>query len=149
MNIKRISICSIVIWILDTILGWLTCGWLFNWVYRLPPNIWKDPTVMMSTGNMIGANLIGLMRAVIFVFIFAFLSKGLPGEGIKKGIAYGLIVWLIGALSGISTMPFYMTIATTVVVYWIIQALVVSVIDGAIVGAIYKEKYTKQLLKNC
>jgi hypothetical protein len=37
-------------------------------------------------------------------------------------------------------MPFYMTIATTVVIYWIIGALFLSVINGAIVGAIYKEQ---------
>jgi hypothetical protein len=43
-------------------------------------------------------------------------------------------------LSGIASMPFYLTIATTVVVYWIIQALALNLINGAIVGAIYKDK---------
>ena len=37
-------------------------------------------------------------------------------------------------------MGFFMTIATTVIVYWIIQALIINLIDGAIVGSIYKEK---------
>ena len=52
----------------------------------------------------------------------------------------GLIVWLLGALSVIASMPFYLAIATIVVLYWLIQALVLNVINGAILGAIYKEK---------
>ena len=139
MNAKRILISGVVIWIVGTVFGILTCGWLFNWVYTLPPNIWKDPAVMMSAGNLIGANLIGLVSAIIFALVYALLYKGIPGEGAKKGMTYGLLVWLVGALAGIASMPFYMTIATTVVVYWTIQALVLNLINGAIVGAIYKE----------
>ena len=140
MNTKRILISGVLIWIVGSVFGILTCGWLFNWVYTLPPNIWKDPAAMMSTGNMIGANLIGLIAAIIFASVYALIYMGIPGDGIKKGMIYGLIVWLLGALSGIASMPFYMSIATTVVVYWIIQALVLNLINGAIVGAIYKEK---------
>ena len=140
MNIKRILISGLIIWIVDSIFGWLTCGWLFNWVYQLPPNIWKDPAVIMSACNFIGANLIGILRALIFASVYAILYKGIPGSGIKKGMIFGLIVWLVGALSGISSMPFYMTIAVTVVVYWVIQALIMNLIDGIIVGIIYKER---------
>ena len=139
MDIKRILISGVVIWLVGTVFGFLTCGWLFNWVYTLPPNIWKDPTVMMSAGNLIGANLTGLACAIIFTSVYALLYKGIPGEGVKKGMTYGILVWLVGALTGIAAMPFYMTIATTVVVYWILQALVLNIINGAIVGVSYKE----------
>ena len=84
MNAKRILISGVVIWIVGTVFGILTCGWLFNWVYTLPPNIWKDPAVMMSAGNLIGANLIGLVSAIIFALVYALLYKGIPGEGAKK-----------------------------------------------------------------
>lgn len=139
MNTKKILISGVVIWVISTIFGLLTCGWLFSWVYTLPPNIWKDPVEMMSTGNIIGGNLTGLFRAIIFALVYALLYKGIPGESVKKGMMYGILVWLVGALAGMASMPFYMTIATTVVVYWIIQALVLNLISGAIVGVIYKE----------
>ncbi len=140
MNVKRIVISGVVIWIVGSILGYLTCGWLFNWIYELPPNIWQDPAVIMSAGNFIGSNIIGIIRGILFALVFAVLYKGIPGKGVVKGMIYGVLMWLVGALSGMSTMPFYMTIATGVVIYWIIQALVLNVISGAIVGAIYKEK---------
>jgi len=140
MNTKRILISGVVIWIVSMILGWLTCGWLFKWVYALPPNIWKDPAAMMGAGNMIGMNLTGFVRAIIFALVYALLYKGIPGKGAKKGMLYGILVWLIGALTGMASMPFYMTIATVVVVYWTIQALLLNLISGTIVGVIYKEK---------
>lgn len=139
MNIKRIAIASVVIWIIGSVLGMLTCGWLFNWVYSIPPIIWKTPVELMTLGNMIGSYLLGLLISVIFVVVFAVLYRGIPGRGVKKGLMYGLLVWLVGAVSGLITTPFYMTIATTVIIYWIIQALVLNLINGAIVAAIYKK----------
>ncbi|MGB7002309.1 MAG: hypothetical protein WBE22_09965 [Halobacteriota archaeon] len=68
-KLKRILISGVVIWLVGTVFGFLTCGWLFNWVYTLPPNIWKDPAVMMSAGNLIGANLTGLACAIIFTSV--------------------------------------------------------------------------------
>ena len=84
MNIKRILISGVVIWIVGTVFGILTCGWLFNGVYTLPPKIWKDPTMMMSAGNMIGAILTGLAIAIIFALVYALLYKGIPGKGPQK-----------------------------------------------------------------
>jgi hypothetical protein len=69
----------------------------------------------------------------------AVLYNGISGEGVKKGMIYGILVWLVGALTGVASILFYMTIATTVVVYWIIQAPVLNKINIAIVGSIYKE----------
>ena len=140
MNKKKILISGIAIWIVSTVLGFMTCGWLFNWVYQLPPIIWKNPATIMTTGSMIGTNIIGLVSAMIFASVYALLYKGIPGKGIKKGMNYGLIAWFLGALSGLPSMPFYMTISTTVIVYWIVQALVMNLINGAIVGKIYKDK---------
>ncbi len=141
MNVKRIVIAGVVIWIVDSIFFILTCGWLFKWVYKLPPNIWRDwATIQASAGNLIGAHVIGIIRALLFVLVFAIIYKGIPGKGITKGMIYGVLVWIVGALSGMPSMPFYMTIATGVVIYWIIQQLVLGVINGAIVGAIYKEQ---------
>ena len=140
MNVKKILISGAIIWFVNSLFGWLTCGWLFNWVYRVPPNIWKDPTTMMSAGNMMGMNLCGIISAMLFVLVYAVLYKGIPGKGAKKGMTYGFLMWLVGAFSGVISMPFYMAIATTVVVYWIIQALIMGLINGAIVGTIYVEK---------
>lgn len=94
----------------------------------------------MSMNSFIGSNVLGLLIAIIFTTIYAFLYKGLPYHGVKKGLVYGLIIWLVGTFSGMLTMPFYMTISWAVIIYWIISALVKYLIFGAIIGAIYKAK---------
>lgn len=138
MNVKKVILATIVIWIVGFLFAWFTCGWLFNWVYQIPPIIWHGPETMMSTGNMIWSNLIGIIRALLFVLVYIVFSKALAGQGAVRGMQYGFFIWLVGALYGMASMPFYMTIATTVVIYWIIQALVLNLIMGALVGAIYK-----------
>ncbi|MBU1625796.1 hypothetical protein KKB18_00325 [bacterium] len=140
MNWRKIIICGVLVWIVNFLIGWVTCGCLFNWVYELPPDIWKDPETMKSGVTLMGLFLTGILSALIFAGVFAFIYKGIPGTGIKKGVIYGFIVWLVGALSGIASMGFFMTIATTVLIYWIVQALVMNIINGAVIGAIYKEK---------
>lgn len=115
----------------------LTCGWLFTWVYELPPNIWLSEEAMMNPLLFGSSQVLGLILAFAFVYVYHVFYKGIPGKGAKKGMIFGALIWLVTAL-GMITMPFYMTIATTVVVYWIIQNLVLKVITGAIVGAIYK-----------
>jgi len=144
MNIPKIIIAGVAVWLTNTVLGFLTCGKLFNWVYEIPPNVWKDPEVMMSGSNLLWINLFGLVSGLIFASAFGWLFKGIPGEGIKKGIVFGIIVWLVGPLTGIASMGFFMTIATAVLVYWIIQAFFTLIIDGIIVSLIYKEKEQKQ-----
>lgn len=140
MNWTRLIIATVIIWIMSAALIMLTCGWLFSWVYEIPPIIWKDPTEFMSTNAMIFTYGVGIVIAFLFTLVYAILYKGIPGKGVGKGLMYGLLLWLVGALSGMVTMPIYMTIATTVIVYWIIQALVHNLIAGLIVGAIYKPK---------
>ena len=140
MNSKRILGAGVLVWIVSSVFGWLTCGWLFNWVYAIEPIIWKDPSVITSAPIMLGSNLVGLIGGIVFALIYAFIYKGIPKKGVKKGMVYGLVIWIISVFLGIAAMPFYMTIANTVVIYWIIQALVINLINGAIVGAVYKEK---------
>ncbi len=82
MNTKRILISGVAVWIVSALFGWVTCGWLFNWVYQLPPNIWKAPEVMAS--NLIWMNLIGLLTAIIFALVFALLHKGIPKKGVER-----------------------------------------------------------------
>lgn len=139
MNKKQMLLAAVLIWIVGTIFSWLTCGWLFNWIYTIEPIIWQPVEVIMSTGSFVGSSLLGLLTSILFVLVYAVFYKGIPGKGVKKGMAFGFFIWLVSGLSGMITMPFYMTIATTVVAYWIISALVMSLIKGAIVGAIYKK----------
>ncbi len=139
MKVKRLIIASIVIWIVSAAWGFLTCGWLFNWVYQIPPMIWRSNEAITSGSTMALSLIFGLLIAFIFVLIYAILYDGIPAIDLGKGLLYGFLLWLVAPLSGMITMPLYMTIAWTVIIYWILNALVILLINGAIVAAIYKE----------
>ncbi|MFC1655814.1 hypothetical protein ACFL3C_03020 [Patescibacteria group bacterium] len=136
MNVKRLILASIVIWVVSFAFIMLTCGWLFTWVYEIPPLIWVSPEDM-NLGLSIAS---GLLTAFLFTLVYAIFYKGIPGKGVKKGMIYGILLWLVGPLVGTLVMPVYMTIAWTVVIYWIIQMFILKLILGALVGAIYKPK---------
>ncbi|MBN2479629.1 MAG: hypothetical protein JXA94_05325 [Parachlamydiales bacterium] len=139
MNYLRVIISGIVIWLVNMILIFLTCGWLFKWVYMLPPNLFKAPEEMMIVSNIVGSNLIGLIKGLLFAYVFAVIYKGVPGtRGVHKGIVYGILIWLVSALPSLAGMPFFMVISNGIIIYWIVQALVFMIISGAILGAIYK-----------
>jgi hypothetical protein len=140
MKIGRMLLAALAIWIFSTIWMFLTCGWLFSWIYEIEPIIWYSAETMMSAQTLIFSNLFGILSAVIFVLVFAVLYKGIPKKGISKGLVYGFLVWLIGPFSGMISMPLYMTIAPAVIVYWLISALITFLVMGVIAGAIYKPR---------
>jgi len=138
VNIKRVIAAAIAVTIVGFIYSWITCGWLFNWVYTLEPiNVWK-PMGDMTTW-MTWMNIGGFILNIILVGVFAYLYKGIPCKGIKKGLCFGLIVWLVGTLPGMFSTYMLMTVNTTFVIYWIFNSLVKYLLLGAVIAAIYKE----------
>lgn len=128
---KQILTAGVLSWLATSAIGWLTCGWLFSWVYELPPT---DFWLPMEQMNMPMMTIMGLLMALFFAWVYSVIKNGIPGEGVKKGITFGFLMWLIGPLFGIGMMAFYMQIATGVVIYWIVQALVMNIVSGAILG---------------
>jgi len=140
MNMSKIILAAIIIWIFGALFTMVTSGFLFNWIYEIPPVIWKPSSEILSMGNIISSYLGNLVVAFIFVAAYAVFFDGIPGEtGIEKGMTYGFLVWLIGSFSDMIIMPSYMTIASTVIVYWMAQGVLLNLIIGAIAGSIYKK----------
>jgi len=137
MNIKKIILATIVVAVFNFLVGMATCGSTFSWVYKLEPtNVWK-PFESISPILMMGGML---FVDALFVIIYALINKGIPGKNkFVKGLVYGLLVVLVGLVPGMISTYTYMTVATTVVIYWTIWGLIVSPLKGLITAAIYGE----------
>lgn len=137
MKIGRILIAGVVVTVFNAIFGGITCGALFNWVYELEPtNIWKPmegpPGAMFYIGSFI--------LHIVLVFVYALVNKGIPGRNkLYKGFVFGLCVWAVGILPGMFSTYSFMTVATTVVIYWAISGLIQMPLQGVIIAAIYGE----------
>lgn len=137
MNIKKLILAIIVVTVFNFIVGMLTCGGVFSWVYKVEPtNVWKSMESVSFPIMVAGILLVD----TIFVLVYALINNGIPGANrFIKGLVYGLLVVLVGLIPGMIMTYTYMTVATTVVVYWTIWGLIVSPLKGLITAAIYGE----------
>ena len=137
MKIGKILIAALALSVFGMIFGALTCGWLFNWVYKLEPtNVWKPMAGPPGLAFQIGGLLLNMVLAVVY----ALLRKGIPGKNkLAKGIVFGLCVWAVGMLPGMFSTYFFMTVATGAVIYWTILGLIELPLKGLIIAVIYGE----------
>ena len=138
MKAIRVIIAGAAVTAFDAVAGGILCGVLFNWVYQLvPTNVWRP-----MEGGPDAIYFLGLfILNIILALVYALLQKGIPGKGkIAKGCVFGLCVWLVGMLPGMFATYTFMTVATTVIVYWLISGLIMTPIRGIIIAAIYGEE---------
>jgi hypothetical protein len=137
MKIGKILLAALALSLFSAIFAALTCGGAFNWVYKLEPTIiWKP----MQGPPGLAFHLVGYLLNALFALVYALIKKGLPGKGkFTKGLSFGLCLWLVGTLPGMFATYAFMNIATGVVIYWTLLALVELPLKGIIVSSLYGE----------
>ncbi|MFH0702115.1 MAG: hypothetical protein V2B14_01065 [bacterium] len=137
MKIGKIFIAGAVVTLFNAIIGAITCGGVFSWVYKLEPtNVWKTMEGAPPLGYFLGT----LVLSIILALIYALLNKGIPGKNrFVKGLVFGLCVWAVGILPGMFATYMFMTVSPVVIIYWTILYLIVDPLKGLIIAAIYGE----------
>lgn len=140
MNIKKVVFTGITVGIASNIYGLITCRWLFNWVYLIDlPNTWKTPMLSGDTSWLISMGILRILISIITTLGYALLYKGIPFKGIKKGMFYGLLIWLVALLPSRILLYLSMNISASIIIYWILNEIVSYMLLGAIIGILYKE----------
>jgi hypothetical protein len=131
----RIVLAGLAVTVVEAVSGALLCGHLFNWVYHLEPtNVWRPMEGAPPAWLYLGELVLGILLAAMY----AMVCKGIPGSNrLVRGLLFGLMVWVVGMLPGMFATYAFMTVATTVVIYWTITALIMLPIQGLIIAAIY------------
>lgn len=134
MKIFRGIMAGIAFGIIGEIFGFLVYGVLFmQWVSEAH-QVWRP---MDSLQVRIGMPLADIFGGLMVALAFAILYKGIPGTGIKKGLIFGLILWLITRLAGeiffyvMSPIPFMLVVAG-----WL-HGLIQGALGGSVIAAIY------------
>lgn len=89
---------------------------------------------MLAIYTIITASLWG----IVWVLLYAFFYDYLPGKGVRRGLFFGLIIWIIAPTSNwiISAACGYYLLAIQTV---IVTFFSIGIVYGLILGYIYKE----------
>ena len=134
MKILRGILGGIAFGVIGEIFGWLIYAVLFvKWTIQVS-QLWRP---MDSTYWRIGMPLADILSGLLIALAYAILYKGIPGTGIKKGLIFGFILWLITRVGGelffyaMSPIPFMLVIAG-----WL-HGLFAGPLGGIVLAAIY------------
>lgn len=134
MKILRGILGGISFGIIGEIFGFLIYGVFFMKWTAEAHQVWRP---MESLHMRIGMPLADILGGLMVALAYAILYKGIPGSGIKKGVIFGLILWLITRFAGelffyvMSPIPFMLVIAG-----WI-HGLIQGSLGGLAIAAIY------------
>ncbi|MBI2097223.1 MAG: hypothetical protein HYT40_03715 [Candidatus Sungbacteria bacterium] len=147
MNIKRIIIAGLALDIVSFI--GIPSYKLFGWVFALEPSsIWKwtpssgttIPFASLSFSEWLFLLLVNTALAVFIAFLYALFYKSIPGNGIKKGLAFGLLIYPIGVIIPLFSVYYLMNVAVGALIYLASQGLFEFLLYGVVISLIYREK---------
>lgn len=134
MKVLRGFLSGVAFGIIGEIFGWVVYGVLFmKWTAEAHQVFRPMDSLHMRIGMPLADIFTGLMVALAY----AILYKGIPCTGIRKGLIFGLILWLITRFAGelffyvMSPIPFMLVIAG-----WL-HGLIAGAIGGIAIAAIY------------
>lgn len=78
--------------------------------------------------------IFGIITGILLAFAYAIIRRGVPGAGIKRGLMYGLIVFLVAGVPGSLSLYLLVNLPPMLIAYWALENLVIYLLGGAIFG---------------
>ena len=141
---KRLLIAWFVTGLFFSLWGLITCGTLFRWVYFIDPSVIYNTGLLNFSFQWASLAVLGnFIFAAVFVMIYSIIHSSIKAKGIKKGLIFGLLLWIMGSFLfflrvSINLKPF------VVFLYWTINDFFVFLICGVIISLIYEKKDKRQ-----
>jgi len=133
MNVKRFALACVAVYLVYQVLSFVINMYVLGDTYAALSHVWRPEAEMMS--KMWITFLTSAVWTVLFCYIF---TRGYEGKGIMEGARYGL---LMGLFYGVTvSYESYMVYPITLGLAhaWAIITVVMSVVAGTVVAAIYR-----------
>lgn len=83
--------------------------------------------------------IFAFVGGLIFTGVYTVVEKGVPGNTfVKKGIYYGLLVWLLAGITGSLAMVLLINLPIDLIVYWTVTSLIINLLAGVAIARIVK-----------
>lgn len=112
-------------------------GYTFRELYDPTTGLWRAMPTPSWIQNVILANII---IAFLIVTAYAAVNTGLgkKAETTKKGLKFGLIVWLVKDITGGIMTYVFMPVPLKLISTWIIASFIINLVNGIVIAKIYK-----------
>ena len=97
------------------------------------------PIVRESVNAPLGAAL-DLIFGIVMGALFVLLAPALPGNGIAKGAAFGLIAWFFRVAMGTASQVVMFRVTTPTAMYWLLTGLAEMMMLGIFYGALLRPR---------
>jgi hypothetical protein len=140
MKILRWVLAGIAVGVISEIFGWLIYGCIFHDYCALSEHIWRP---MDDPCWKIGMPLTDILNGLMIALGYAIFYKGIPGEGLRKGLNYGVVVWLISRFAG--EIFFYVMIPIHRILIFAgwLHGILTLCLGGIVIAAIYGKSLEK------
>jgi len=131
MNIKRIIIASLGVFITFELLEIVIHGKILMNTYESMPEVWRP--------DMESKMWIMYVTALFFSFIFTIIfAKGYENKGVLEGVRYGILIALLMNVIGMFNQYVVYPIPFSLALQWFILGTIQIIICGMVAAVLYR-----------
>lgn len=76
----------------------------------------------------------GIITGILLASAYAIIRGGVPGTGTKRGLIYGLLVFMAAGVPSSLSLYLLINLPPALIAYWALENLAIYLIGGAIFG---------------
>jgi len=76
----------------------------------------------------------GIIAGILLALVYAIVRNALPSVGVRRGIVYGFLVFLIAGVPGSLSLYLLVNLPSALIAYWALEDLVAYLLGGVILG---------------
>jgi hypothetical protein len=132
----KIILAAIVFMIIAQVINYIEAMFTMNYyIDQTYATVWSKimmPTAGPSPMEFYYYSLtFSFITGLFFTVVYTIVEKGVPGNTfVKKGLIYGLLIWLVGGLSGSLAMVLLINLPIDLIAYWTLSGLIVDLLAG-------------------
>lgn len=81
--------------------------------------------------------IFGIITGILIACVYA-IVRGVPGGGIKRGLVYGFLMFLVTGVPSSLSLYLLVNLPSALIVYWGFENLVTYLLGGAVFGRLIK-----------
>ena len=86
---------------------------------------------------MLYSILFNFITGLLFSLVYVIIKSGIPGtSNIKKGLMYGLFVFLVAGIPGSLGLILLINLPLCLISLWLVEGLIIDLLGGIIVASI-------------